>query len=177
VPIFTIERSGVYYSGIKEKPHRSEPVKTVSFNSLSHVWNGSTALVFSSSHKTCNWAKCLGSEDNQKMYVSPKGALHAVLPPSWHPSCRLCLPAIRNVKTTYFNVCNGDTILKSIEAQCLLYVSAVVSFIKCIFLTQFFIIWTFTINTYSVFSSRALFHWFCNEGECVLCEINKFVRI
>lgn len=72
----------MYYSGIKERIHRSEPVKTVSFNSLSHVWNGSTALVFSSSHKTCNWAKRPGSEDNHKMYVSPKGALHAVPPPS-----------------------------------------------------------------------------------------------
>jgi len=82
VPISTMERSGVHYSGIKERTHRSEPVKTVSFNSLSHVWNGSTAVVFSSSHKTCNWAKCPGSEDNQKMYVSPKGALRAVLPPS-----------------------------------------------------------------------------------------------
>jgi hypothetical protein len=75
----------VYYSGIKERTHRSETVKTVSFNSLSHVWNGSTALVFSSSHKTCNWANRPGSEDNQKMYASPKWALHAVLPPSRTP--------------------------------------------------------------------------------------------
>ena len=55
-----------------------------------------------------------------------------MLPTSRHPSCRLCLPEIRNVKVPYFKGCNGATILKSIEAQCLIYISAVVSFINCI---------------------------------------------
>jgi len=125
-----------YYRGIKERTHRSELVKTVSFKSLSHVWSGYTAVVFSSSHKTCNWAKCPRSEDNQKMYVSPKGALHAVLPPSKTTFTQI-LPAIRNVKMPYFKGCNGATILKSIETP---HVSATVSFINCIFPTQLVII-------------------------------------